>query len=65
MLHKVHYLRYETDDVVLGPIYYLVDNDIATIEDMKYLVSKANKKEVLCSLGNRNYGKDLIHVFKQ
>jgi len=65
MLHKAHYLRYEVDDVVIGPIYCLVDDDIATMEDIEYIVSKANKKGVICSLGNKDYGKDLIHVFKQ
>ena len=54
-------MRCEADDVMLGPVYLLIDSDY-TIKDIEYLVDRADKK-VMSAL-HEKHGRDLIHVFK-
>lgn len=61
MIKKIKYMRCEADDIILGPVYLLMDSDY-TIKDVEYLVDRVNKK-VMSAL-HEKHGRDLIHVFK-
>lgn len=61
MIKRIKYMRCEADDVMLGPVYLLIDSDY-TIKDIEYLVDRADKN-VMSAL-HEKHGRDLIHVFK-
>ena len=61
MIKRIKYMRCEPDDIILGPVYLLMDSDY-TIKDVEYLVDRANKKVI--SALHEKHGRDLIHIFK-